>query len=170
MDAIECLRKGVPLGTAIQTEPCPVGIGSLAVGTVQVQPLIRMAGDNRLPIKAMCRGALLHDQSRKAPGLAGYARQRWGANRLRPGSFWSQSANSFRVAPDFRGRQKRKFGNTQNKVECWYERGNGTGLRRADGRVPIVRVTEYARAPRRGEGALAQPLLPPQSAAGGEDR
>src|SRR5215211_7220445 len=66
----------------------------------------------------------------------------------------------------------RKLGseNARNRVECLHERGTGTGLRPADGRVPAVRAAEHARAPRGGEGAVARPRLPPQDAAGGQDR
>src|SRR5215218_2920408 len=55
-------------------------------------------------------------------------------------------------------------------VECFHDQRTRMGLGSADGGVPAIRASERACAPRGGEGAIAQPRLPPQGSAGCQDR
>jgi hypothetical protein len=55
------------------------------------------------------------------------------------------------------------------EVECPPDRESTTGGGSADRRVPALRAAEHTRAPRGGEGPLAQPRIPSKGAARGND-
>src|SRR5215203_5231315 len=64
----------------------------------------------------------------------------------------------------------RRWDGVRLEVECPPDRESTTGGGSADRRVPALRAAEHTRAPRGGEGPLAQPRIPSKGAARGNDR
>jgi hypothetical protein len=72
--------------------------------------------------------------------------------------------------PTRRRAASRRWDGVRLEVECPPDRESTTGGGSADRRVPALRAAEHTRAPRGGEGPLAQPRIPSKGAARGNDR
>jgi hypothetical protein len=72
--------------------------------------------------------------------------------------------------PTRRRAASRRWDGVRLEVECPPDRESTTGGGSADRRVSALRAAEHTRAPRGGEGPLAQPRIPSKGAARGNDR
>jgi hypothetical protein len=72
--------------------------------------------------------------------------------------------------PTRRRAASQRWDGVRLEVECPPDRESTTGGGSADRRVPALRAAEHTRAPRGGDGPLAQPRIPSKGAARGNDR